>query len=46
MATFNSMQGMVTETSPNDAMTMNHGVAQPLAMDVFEQDLNFDESLL
>lgn len=46
MATFNSMQGMVTGTSPNDAMTMNHGVGQSLAMEVFDQDINFDESLL
>ncbi|CAM1501940.1 Fc.00g039240.m01.CDS01 [Cosmosporella sp. VM-42] len=48
MATFNSMQGMPTGTSPNDTMMdqMNHGAGQPLGMDVFDQDLTFDESLL
>lgn len=46
MATFNMMQGMSSGTSPNNAMTMNHGVGQTLGMDVFDQEINFDDSLL
>ncbi|KAF7559950.1 hypothetical protein G7046_g4199 [Stylonectria norvegica] len=46
MATFNSMPGLPTSTSPNDTMTMNHNAGQSMVMDVFDQDLTFDESLL
>ncbi|KAI5464659.1 acid phosphatase [Mariannaea sp. PMI_226] len=48
MATFNSMPGLSTSTSSNDHMAINLGTAQAqsLNMDVFDQELQFDESLL
>ncbi|KAF7544489.1 hypothetical protein G7Z17_g9907 [Cylindrodendrum hubeiense] len=48
MATFNSMPGLSTGASPSDPMAMNLGAGQPqgLGLDVFDQELTFDESLL
>ncbi|KAM5346645.1 hypothetical protein ACJ41O_009650 [Fusarium nematophilum] len=48
MSTFNSMPGLPTGASPSEAMAMNLGSGQPqnMGMDVFDQDLTFDESLL
>ncbi|KAK7407939.1 hypothetical protein QQX98_009901 [Neonectria punicea] len=47
MAAFNSMSGLPTGASPSDPMAMNLGPGQQsLGMDVFDQDLTFDESLL
>lgn len=48
MATYNSMPGLSTGASPSDPMVMNLGAGQPqgLGIDVFDQELTFDESLL
>ncbi len=45
MATFNSMPAM-SAAGAADTMTMNNGNGQPMTMEHFEQDLNFDEALL
>ncbi|KAJ6442090.1 acid phosphatase (PhoG) [Purpureocillium lavendulum] len=45
MATFNSMPAM-SASGAADTMTMNNGNGQPMTMEHFEQDLNFDEALL
>lgn len=47
MVTYNSMSGLATGTSPSEAMPVNIGSAQQnIQMDVFDQDIVFDESLL
>jgi hypothetical protein len=46
MATFNSMPAM-SAVAPNEAMGLNHAASgQPMAMDHFDQDFNFDEAVL
>ena len=45
MATFNSMPAMSTAAG-SDTMGMNNGAGQPMTMERFEQELNFDEALL
>lgn len=46
MATFNSMPAM-TAAAPNDVMGLNHTVpGQPMAMEHFDQEFNFDEAVL
>jgi hypothetical protein len=48
MATFNSMPPMQSGASPNDAMGLNHA-AMPgngLGIEGFDQEINFDESML
>lgn len=44
MATFNPMSGIPSGASASDAMGMT--ADQSLAMDAFDQDINFDDSLL
>lgn len=50
MTTFNSAHGAGpahTVAGPSHALPMAHGMANGgVAMDVFDQDLNFDDSLL
>ncbi|KAI1017721.1 hypothetical protein LB504_004271 [Fusarium proliferatum] len=48
MSTYNSMSGLPTGASSSQAMAMNFGSAhsQSMNMDVFDQDMTFDESLL
>ncbi|RSM19273.1 hypothetical protein CDV31_001951 [Fusarium ambrosium] len=48
MSTFNSMPGLPTGASASESMAMNLSSGQPqnMGMDVFGQDLTFDESLL
>ncbi|KAH7175618.1 hypothetical protein EDB81DRAFT_13805 [Dactylonectria macrodidyma] len=48
MATYNSIPGLSTGASSNDPMAMNLGTGQTqgLGIDVFDQELTFDESLL
>jgi hypothetical protein len=48
MSTFNSMPGLPTGASASESMAMNlsSGQSQNMGMDVFDQDLTFDESLL
>jgi hypothetical protein len=46
MASFNSMPAISSGPAPGDAMGLNHGHAQSMVMDGFDQELNFDESLL
>jgi hypothetical protein len=48
MSTYNSMSGLPTGASSSEAMAMNFGSAhsQSMNMDVFDQDMTFDESLL
>lgn len=47
MAAFNSMPAMPSAPAPpSDAMGMNHGPPQAMAMDSFDPDLNFHDSLL
>ncbi|WXC58768.1 hypothetical protein SNK03_004668 [Fusarium graminearum] len=48
MSTYNSMSGLPTGASRREAMAMNFGSAHStsMSMDVFDQDITFDESLL
>jgi hypothetical protein len=48
MSTYNSMSGLPTGASSSEAMAMNFGSAHStsMSMDVFDQDITFDESLL
>ncbi|WKT53974.1 hypothetical protein QSH57_004558 [Fusarium oxysporum f. sp. vasinfectum] len=48
MSTYNSIPGLSTGASSSEAMAMNFGSAhsQSMSMDVFDQDMTFDESLL
>jgi hypothetical protein len=48
MSTYNSMSGLPTGASSSEAMAMSFGTAhsQSMSMDVFDQDMTFDESLL
>ncbi|KAF4972275.1 hypothetical protein FSARC_1111 [Fusarium sarcochroum] len=47
MSTYNSMPGLPTGASSSEAMAMNFGSGQShMNMDVFDQDIQFDESLL
>lgn len=46
MATFNSMPAM-SAAAPNEAMGLNHpATGQPMTMEHFDQDFNFDEAVL
>ncbi|POR35199.1 Protein pacG [Tolypocladium paradoxum] len=45
MATFNSMPAM-SAAAASDTMVMNNGTGQPMTMEHFDQELNFDEALL
>ncbi|KND90678.1 Protein pacG [Tolypocladium ophioglossoides CBS 100239] len=45
MSTFNSMPAM-SAAAASDTMGMNNGASQPMTMEHFEQELNFDEALL
>ncbi|KAK9440873.1 acid phosphatase (PhoG) [Metarhizium brunneum] len=46
MATFNSMPAM-SAAAPNEAMGLNHPApGQPMTMEHFDQDFNFDEAVL
>jgi hypothetical protein len=48
MSTYNSMSGLPTGASSSEAMAMNFGSAHStsMSMDVFNEDITFDESLL
>lgn len=48
MSTYNSMSGLPTGASSSEAMAMNFPSAHSTSMnmDVFDQDITFDESLL
>ncbi|PNY24478.1 Protein pacG [Tolypocladium capitatum] len=45
MATFNSLPAM-SAAAASDTMGMNNGAGQPMTMELFDQELNFDEALL